>query len=188
MKNKDNFTDSEYNPFDAPIPGQSLTDEPGNYPWEHPPQYSDPEEVIDNLYDKLTTGEMAEQVIAMLDAGVPVEAIVRVMTFSGFMQGKFTPDVGFMIVEPLMKLVSAIGIRAGVKELKLSLEDLSNNKFLKDMAELKAANKELQSISQDIQQDLPEPEEQGPGLMAKKPMEEMEQSEEMVNPQLEGAM
>ena len=49
-------------------------------------------------------------------------------------------------------------------------------------------NKELQSISQDIQQDLPEPEEQGPGLMAKKPMEEMEQSEEMVNPQLEGAM
>jgi len=56
------------------------------------------------------------------------------------------------------------------------------------MAELKAANKELQSISQDIQQDLPEPEEQGPGLMAKKPMEEMEQSEEMVNSQLEGAM
>jgi len=182
MKNKDNFTESEYNPFDAPIPGQSLTDEPGNYPWEHPPQHSDPEEILDNLYDKLTGGEMAEQVIAMLDAGVPVEAIVRVMTFSGFMQGKFTPDVGFMLVEPLMKLVSAIGIRAGVKELKLSLEDLSNNKFLKDMAELKAANKELSSISRDIQQDLPAQEEQSPGLMAKKPMEEM------VNPQLEGAM
>ena len=188
MKNKDNFTQTEYNPFDGPVAGQSLTDEPGNYPWEHPPQHSDPEEILDNLYDKLTGGEMAEQVIAMLDAGVPVEAIVRVMTFSGFMQGKFTPDVGFMLVEPLMKLVSAIGIRAGVKELKLSLEDLSNNKFLKDMAELKAANKELSSISRDIQQDLPAQEEQGPGLMAKKPMEEMEQSQEMVNPQLEGAM
>jgi hypothetical protein len=56
------------------------------------------------------------------------------------------------------------------------------------MAELKAANKELSSISRDIQQDLPAQEEQGPGLMAKKPMEEMEQSQEMVNPQLEGAM
>ena len=38
MKNKDNFTEAPYNEFDAPIPGQSLTDTPGNAPWEHPPQ------------------------------------------------------------------------------------------------------------------------------------------------------
>ena len=121
MKNKDNFTQTEYNPFDGPVAGQSLTDEPGNYPWEHAPQYTDPEELLDSMYDQLTSGKMAEQIIAMLDAGVPVEAIVRTMTFSGFMQGKYTPDVGFMIIEPSMKLVSAIGIRAGVSELKLSL-------------------------------------------------------------------
>ena len=27
--------------FDAPIPGQSLTTEPKNYPWERPPEMSD---------------------------------------------------------------------------------------------------------------------------------------------------
>ncbi len=166
MKNKDNLTEAPYNEFDAPIPGQSLTDTPGNAPWEHPPQYTDPEQVLDGLYDKITNGEFTEQLIAMLDAGVPVEAIVRVMVFGGFMQGKFTPDMGFMIVEPLMKLVAAVGIRAGVNELKLSLGDLSNNKFLKDMAELKAAKEEMGSITQDIQQDLPQPEE-NPGLMAR---------------------
>jgi len=170
---KDNFTESPYNEFDAPIPGQSLTDTPGNAPWEHPPQFTDPEEILDSLYDKITSGEFAEQLIAMLDAGVPVEAIVRVMIFGGFMQGKFTPDVGFMIVEPLMKLVSAIGIRAGIKELKLSLEDLSNNKFLKDMADLKASSQEMKEISQDIQEELPQP-EQGPGLLARpQPQEAM---------------
>ena len=179
MKNKDNFTQTEYNPFDGPVAGQSLTDEPGNYPWEHAPQYTDPEELLDSMYDQLTSGKMAEQIIAMLDAGVPVEAIVRTMTFSGFMQGKYTPDVGFMIIEPLMKLVSAIGIRAGVSELKLSLEDLSNNKFLKDMAELKAANNQLQGITKDIQEDIPE-QGQGSGLMAKPMPAEEEQ------PQLEG--
>jgi len=170
---KDNFTESPYNEFDAPIPGQSLTDTPGNAPWEHPPQFTDPEEILDSLYDKITSGEFAEQLIAMLDAGVPVEAIVRVMIFGGFMQGKFTPDVGFMIVEPLMKLVSAIGIRAGIKELKLSLEDLSNNKFLKDMADLKASSQEMKEISQDIQEELPQP-ETGPGLLARpQPQEAM---------------
>jgi len=166
MKNKDNFTEAPYNEFDAPIPGQSLTDTPGNAPWEHPPQYTNPEELLDSLYDKITDGEFTEQLIAMLDAGVPVEAIVRVIVFGGFMQGKYTPDVGFMIIEPLMKLVAAVGIRAGVKELRLSLEDLSNNTFLKDMAELKAAKGEMGAITQDIQQDLPQP-EAGPGLMAR---------------------
>ena len=176
MKNKDNFTEAPYNEFDAPIPGQSLTDTPGNAPWEHPPQYTDPEQILDNLYDKLTSGEFAEQLIAMLDAGVPVEAIVRVIVFGGFMQGKYTPDVGFMIIEPLMKIVSAIGIRAGISELKLSLEDLSNNKFLKDMAELKAANSQLQGITKDIQEDISE-QGQGSGLMAKPMPAEEEQSQ-----------
>ena len=119
MKNTSNLTQPEVDPFDAPVPGQSLTDEPGNYPWEHPPQYTNPEQVVDLLFDKLGEPEVVEQVIAMLDAGVPVEAIVRVMTFSGFMNGKFNPDVGFLIVQPLMNMVSAIGIRAGIKKLKL---------------------------------------------------------------------
>ena len=130
MKNKDNFTEAPYNEFDAPIPGQSLTDTPGNAPWEHPPQYTDPEQILEGLYDKITNGEFTEQLIAMLDAGVPVEAVVRVMVFSGFMQGKFTPDVGFMIVEPLMKLVAAVGIRAGVSKLKLSLFFILTYRFL----------------------------------------------------------
>ena len=168
---QDNFTESPYNEFDAPIPGQSLTDTPGNAPWEHPPQFTDPEQILGSLYDKITDGDFSEQLIAMLDAGVPVEAIVRVIVFGGFMQGKYTPDVGFMIIEPLMKLISAVGIRAGIKELKLSLEDLSNNKFLKDMAELKAANSEVKEISQDIQEELPLPEE-GQGLMTRPQLEE----------------
>ena len=173
MKNKEHFTEAPYNEFDAPIPGQSLTDTPGNAPWEHPPQYTDPEQILEGLYDKITNGEFTEQLIAMLDAGVPVEAVVRVMVFSGFMQGKFTPDVGFMIVEPLMKLVAAVGIRAGIGRLKLSLDDLSNNKFIKDMAELTASNQEMEQISEGIQQELPQPEE-GPGLMTRpQPQEAM---------------
>jgi len=166
MKNKGNFTETEYNEFDASIPGQSLTDTPGNAPWEHPPQYTDVEEILEGLYDQITDGEFSEQIIAMLDAGVPVEAIVRVITFGGFMQGKYTPDVGFMIVEPLMKLISAIGIRAGVSQLRLSLEDLSTRDFIKDMAELKSANQEMSQISEGIKQELPQP-EQGPGLLAR---------------------
>ncbi len=30
-----------FDPFDVPIPGESLTDEPGKWPWEQPPKYTD---------------------------------------------------------------------------------------------------------------------------------------------------
>ena len=166
MKNKNNLTEVEYSPFDTPIPGQSLTDEPGNYPWEHAPQFTDVEQVIDNIYDSLTTPKNAQQLIAMLDAGVPVEAIVRVITFAGFMEGKFNPDIGFTIIEPLMNLVSAIGIRAGVTNLRLSLDDLGSDDFIKDMADLQAAGEEIKQISKDVAETAPD-EDKPQGLLAR---------------------
>ena len=171
MKNKDNFTQTEYNPFDGPIAGQSLTDEPGNYPWEHPPQYTDVDEILDKMYDTLTKPTIARQLISMLDAGVPVEAIVRVITFGGFMEWKFNPDVGFTIIEPLMNLVSAIGIRAGVTNLRLSLDDLGSDDFIKDMADLQAAGEEIKQISKDVAETAPS-EEKPQGLLAR-PEEEI---------------
>ena len=171
MKNISNLTQPEVDPFDAPVPGQSLTDEPGNYPWEHPPQFSDPEEVLDILFDKLGEPEVVEQVIAMLDSGVPVEAIVRVMTFSGFMNGKFNPDVGFLIIQPLMNMVSAIGIRAGISKLKLSLEDLSNDDFITSMVELKDARPKIENIAQDITEDTTASKPEG-GLLSRQTTEE----------------
>ena len=166
MKNKDNLTEVEYSPFDTPIPGQSLTDEPGNYPWEHAPQFTDVDEVIGNLYDSLTKPNIARQLIAMLDAGVPVEAIVRVITFGGFMEGKYNPDVGFTVIEPLMNLVSAIGIRAGVTNLRLSLDDLGSDDFIKDMADLQAAGEEIKQISKDVAETAPS-EDKPQGLLAR---------------------
>ena len=42
------------NPFDTPIAGQSLTDKPGNYPWEHAAKYSTVEDAGLHILNKLT--------------------------------------------------------------------------------------------------------------------------------------
>ena len=82
----DEFGEGIGNPFDTPIPGQSLTDEPGNYPWEHPPQYVTTDGAADHLWNRMSEPEFAEQIIAMLDAGVPVGAIARTVLFGGFLK------------------------------------------------------------------------------------------------------
>ena len=102
--------------------------------------------------------------IAMMDAGIPVEALARILTFTGFAEGEFTPDVGFLTIEPLMKMLAAIGIRAGVDKLVISMEDLGNEKTVRDMITLKEANKQIEKIADESQ---PAKLPSNSGLMAK---------------------
>ena len=72
------------NPFDAPIPGQSLTDTPGNAKWEHPPQFTDVEEASEYVWEKMHEPNILEQIVTFLDNDVPVEAVERMILFGGF--------------------------------------------------------------------------------------------------------
>ena len=163
---EDNIKQPEYDPFDAPIPGQSLTDTPGNYPWEHPPKTVDPEEALDKFWNRLTDPEVAEEIILMMEAGVPVEALARILTFTGFAEGEFTPDIGFLTIEPLMKMIAAIGMRAGVKNLNISLEYFSNKETIKSMLSLKEVNERIEEVVDEKKQEQPK------GLMAAPKSEE----------------
>ena len=166
------FRESPNNPFDAPVPGQSLTDKPGNYPWEHPPQYTDTQEASEYVWDKLTQPAFADQVVAMLDAGIPVEAICRIVVFSGFTEGKWTPDVGFVLAEVIMKMIATIGFTAGVKKFKMSMQDLTNNKQMKAIMSVKSRNEELEKAAKSLGEDIKKIPQQK-GLMAQpKPKEE----------------
>ena len=157
-------------PFDAPIPGQSLTDTPGNYPWEHPPQYTDPAEAAEFIWQSLHQDEFMEQTIGMLDAGVPVEAIARVLLFGGFLEGKFSPDVAFIITEPLMKMILSIGIRANVKNIRVSMQDITNNVQLQSIAKTKSQKEKFSQAVKEVEQDVKKGETKG--LMAKPEIEE----------------
>ena len=160
----DEFGEGIGNPFDTPIPGQSLTDEPGNYPWEHPPQFVETDEAADYLWDKMSEPEIAEQVIALLDAGVPVEAIGRAALFGGFLNGKFTPDVAFIIAEPVMKMIVAVGVQGGVKKFRMSLGDMTNKNELKSINDLKNNSEAFKKAAEGATEALPKPEQKG--LMA----------------------
>jgi hypothetical protein len=142
------------NPFDSPVPGQSLTDTPGNYPWEHPPQFVDPEEATEYIWTTLHQKELTEQLIGMLDAGVPVEAIGRTILFAGFMEGKFSPDLAFIITEPVMKMIAAIGVNGGVEKIVFLLEDLTNRKQIRAITQVKMAKEKVEQITEGVQEDI----------------------------------
>ena len=137
------------NIFDAPTPGQSLTDTPGNANWEHPPQFVKVDEAAEYIWDRLHDDKLLEQIITMLKEGIPVEALARMVLFGGFAEGKWTPDVAILLSEIVLKQIMAIGVKAEIPKMKIFLKDQSNNNFHKEFAKFKVQNKTTSSVGQE---------------------------------------
>lgn len=86
----------QIDPFNHPIPGQSLTEESGK-PFESPPEETDPEVVIQSVIDFFNNPEQKEMLLTNLAIGMPVEAVVQTFALGGVAEGKFSPDVAELI-------------------------------------------------------------------------------------------
>jgi len=147
------YTEPSDNRFDAPIPGQSLTDEPGNYPWEHPPQRASVEEALDEIYESLMTEKNMKRMFTLLRMGIPVEALVKVITFSGFIEGKYTVDVA-KLLEPMVAMIITGEATLAEIPAKINIGDAEDTDFFKEMADRKYDMK-LDKEDKDKQMEMP---------------------------------
>ena len=147
------YTEPAENPFDAPIPGQSLTDEPGNYPWEHPPQRASVEEALDDIYESMMQEKNMKRMFTLLRMGIPVEALVKVITFSGFLEGKYTVDVA-KLLEPMVAMIITGEAALAEIQAKINMSDGEDTNFFKEMADRKYDMK-LDKEDKDKQIEMP---------------------------------
>lgn len=102
------------NPFQRPIPGQSLTVEKGSRPWEKPPRFPNPDDAMEYFMDKLTQPKNAARVFALLEQGAEVETITSPIIMAGFVEGMYSPDVAMLIAGPLAGFVKVMGEDQGI--------------------------------------------------------------------------
>ena len=164
-ENVTSYEEPNVNRLDAPIPGQSLTDEPGNYPWEHPPKTPSIEEATDYVYESIMKPENMERMFTLLRMGIPIEALVKIITFSGFLEGRWTVDTA-KLLEPIVAMM--VAGEAAIAEIpaKVNMGDAENTEFFKDMSERKRdmiQEKQMKEMPM-IEMDTPAPRL---GLMAK---------------------
>ena len=164
------MTSNIRDPFDAPIPGQSLTGTPGNKKWEHPPQYTKIDEASEAVWELIHDPQKLEQILLLLDSGVSVEALAKGILFSGFVEGKWSVDLSMLLAEVVFNQIMAIGMRAKLKNMRILIGDHTNSKFKRELSKFMAGKdrdlmqkKEtaVEKIKEDIQK-AP----RGLGLMA----------------------
>lgn len=157
--------------FSAPIPGQSLTSEPKNSPWENPPQFSAPEDALIYHIERLKDPKKVKSVAGLLTLGLDVVTMTEGILRNAVIEGRHNIDVSLIIApiihEYIVGLADAAGIEynegieeedVDIKEIEYSIRSREAEKILKDLKD----NKEI---------DL--------GTMSDEPAEVEEMSEEV---------
>ena len=95
-------------------PGHSLTNDPGKWAWEQPPRFTDPNQAIDFIVDKFQDSSNEEDMLRLMAAGITIEEIVAQVSFKGFMQGAFNPDVAELIKPAVAMYLFKLGVDNGI--------------------------------------------------------------------------
>lgn len=97
-----------------PIPGISLTGEPGNAPWEQPPKYTTIDEVIDFYSDRITDEDVLPDLISTIKGNVSLMTIADGMIRMGIMEGMHSIDAGMLVKPVLIELMMSMAEIYGV--------------------------------------------------------------------------
>lgn len=92
----------------APVPGMSLTTEPGNRPWEQPPMYVKTSDVVNYYSEKLSDGEMMSDIMDVVKQNVPIYDIAQSFMKIGVMKGVHSVDVGFLVAPVVVEMIKSV--------------------------------------------------------------------------------
>ncbi len=162
--------------FNAPIPGQSLTTEPKNYPWENPPEYSNAEDALMWHMDRLDDPEKTKACLGLLELGLDVVTLTEGLLRGAVAEGIHTIDTSLIIGPVIHEYLTGTADAAGI-EYK---EGLSDNKMDMDALNSQINEQEARKILEDIdnEEDIDlSPMEEEP-MQEEMPMEQPEMQEE----------
>ena len=100
--------------FSAPIPGQSLTSEPKNVPWENPPQFPDPESALMWHMDRLQEPEKIKAIAGLLTLGLDVVTLTEGLLRAAVIDGRHSIDVSLLIGPIIHEYIVGTAYAAGL--------------------------------------------------------------------------
>ena len=176
--------------FNAPPPGHSLTSEPQKWSWEKPAEYTVPEEAMEWVVGRIEQPDVEENFLRLMLSGVPIEAITNTITFTGFTEGYWSPDMAEILKMPIAMHFMGLALENNIpatifnKDPNLAKEEglIPESKVMTIMEQNRPDmyNKIMYATDLLLDEDMPEEEgEEAPPMKEEASFMEM-QEEEMV--------
>lgn len=160
--------------LDAPIPGMSMTAELGARPWQGPPQYTTVDEAIEYYLERMSSDEFNEQLIDVMEMGIPLTDLANTLQLGNVMEGVHTIDVGMLVMPVLIEMMMLIGDSADV-DYDTGLEKKRRKDVTRDTL--------IAKVSKELQQKLNKEKKDEPSK--KLSIEDISDEETMEEPQAE---
>ena len=101
--------------LDAPIPGEGLTHELGDRPWQKPAQLTNVDEVMPFYREKILDEEFIPQLLQVIELGIPLTTIANSMQNAAVMEGVHSIDVGILMLPIVVELLKFVAEKNNVK-------------------------------------------------------------------------
>ena len=99
-----------------PVPGQSLTNSPEQpYKWEQPSEFVNTGEATTYVFGLLTEPETTSNLLLSITNGVSIIDLASIVLYSGFLEGKWNPDLMTLLMEPTMFMIMALAEKADIE-------------------------------------------------------------------------
>lgn len=106
----------------GPIPGQSLTEEPGGPAWERPPQHAKLEDALMAYVEKFDEPEVQEVMLTMLDNKVPLDLLVNFVVRGSTLKGVHTVEAGMLLKPMIHEYMSLLASEAGIEVVETAAD------------------------------------------------------------------
>ena len=140
--------------LDAPIPGEGLTHELGDRPWQKPAQLTNVDEVMPFYREKILDEEFIPQLLQVIELGIPLTTIANAMQNAAVMEGVHNVDVGILALPAIVELLALVSkendvpYKTGLEraseledrpvqeaDIALAMKDLNNKKPEEEVVE-----------------------------------------------------
>lgn len=126
-----------------PVPGQSLTNSPDQkYAWEQPTEFTSVREATLYVFEILTVPDTVSNLLNSVNSGVGIIDLASIVLYSGFLEGKWNPDVMTLLMEPTMFMIMALAEKADIDYVLESGDQ--------DLPTEMSPDKQLNSINQGL--------------------------------------
>jgi len=138
----------------APIPGMSLTTEPGNRPWENPPMLVTVEDALEFYANRLISDpDSHDAIIELLELQVPVQNVANILQKNSVMEGLHTIDVGILVAPAVEEMIMAVADMYGIRYAE-SMDQIMEG-FMANPRAVRMAMKELEKSVAEPEEKIP---------------------------------
>jgi len=140
--------------FERPIPGQSLTTEPKNAPYERPPEIVDPVEALNVHIENLLKPGAMEDALYFLEYGVDLVTLVQGILRGAVMEGIHSIDVSLIIAPVIHEYIKGFADADGLN-YKEGWETEEEEKALSYRRDAERAKKLMNKLREEEGQAIP---------------------------------